>query len=82
MDNQFLTPEELLQIKNLDNSRNELISQFGIIEFDIQSLEITKEKLIDQLQQVNKSSEELGVMLQKKYGDGNVNIETGEFVKK
>ena len=82
MDNQFLTPEELLQIKNLDNSRNELISQFGIIEFDIQSLEITKEKLIDKLQQVNKSSEELGIMLQKKYGDGNVNIETGEFVKK
>ena len=81
MDKQFLTPEELKQIKDLNTSRNELVNQFGILEFDSQSLELQKEKLIDTLQKINKTSEDVGVNLQKKYGDGNVNIETGEFVK-
>ena len=81
MDKQFLTPEELKQIKDLNTSRNELVNQFGILEFDSQTLELQKQKLIDTLQEINKTSEDVGANLQKKYGDGNVNIETGEFVK-
>ena len=81
MDKQFLTPEELKQIKDLNTSRNELVNQFGILEFDSQTLELQKEKLIDTLQEINKTSADVGANLQKKYGDGNVNIETGEFVK-
>ena len=81
MDKQFLTSEELKQIKDLNITRNELVSQFGILEFDSQSLKLQKEKLINKLQKINKASEDIGADLQKKYGDGNVNIETGEFVK-
>jgi hypothetical protein len=75
-----LTPEELQTIKTLNNDRDGLITNFGILEYDIQTLELQKEQLIEKLQQLNTLSEKLGVELQNKYGDGNVNIDTGEFI--
>ena len=56
MDKQFLTPEELKQIKDLNTSRNELVNQFGILEFDSQSLELQKEKLIDNAKENDRTS--------------------------
>ena len=75
-----LTPEELQTIKTLNNDRDKLITNFGILEYDIQTLELQKEQLIEKLQRLNTLSEKLGVELQNKYGDGNVNIDTGEFI--
>lgn len=80
METKTLTPEELQIIKNLNNERNTLINQFGALEFEIQSLELQKEKLIENLQKLSEASEEIGVKLQNKYGEGNVNIDTGEFI--
>lgn len=80
METKTLTPEELQIIKDLNNERNTLINQFGALEFEIQSLELQKEKLIEILQKLSEASEEIGVKLQNKYGEGNVNIDTGEFI--
>jgi|TARA_B110000503_G_C7140444_1_gene410621 prefoldin subunit 5 len=75
-----LTVDELQSIKNLNEKRDILINQFGLLEFDIQSLELQKEELINTLQDITTLSTKLGVELQEKYGEGNVNIDTGEFI--
>jgi len=82
MEKQFLTPEELQQVNELNDKRNDIVSQFGPLEFEIQSLELRKEVLTEELNQLLKDSETLGNNLQKKYGEGNVNVETGEFIKR
>ena len=82
MEQIFLTQEELQQVTNLNAERADLITKFGTIEYDIQNLELDKEKLVSELDDLNKRSVNLGNELQVKYGEGNINIETGEFVKR
>ena len=49
MEKKVLTPEELSKLQELDNKRGQLVEQFGIIEINIQDLELQKEKLIEDL---------------------------------
>lgn len=82
MEQIFLTPEELQLINDLNLERADLISKFGNVEYEIQNLELEKDKLTEDLVNLNKRSLEVGEELQKKYGEGNINIETGEFIKR
>lgn len=82
MEQIFLTQEELQKVNNLNLERADLISKFGSIEYDIQNLELEKNLLKDNLTDLNKRSLSLGEELQQKYGEGNINIETGEFIKR
>jgi len=82
MEQIFLSQEELQQVNQLNSERADLISKFGAIEYEIQNLELDKKKLTEQLIELNKKSLQTGDELQQKYGEGNINIETGEFVKR
>lgn len=82
MEQIFLSQEELQKINQVNSERSTLISKFGNIEYEIQSLELEKEKLVEELVAINKKSIQVGDELQQKYGEGNINIETGEFVKR
>ena len=81
MDKIFLEQEELQQLKKLNEERADIVTKFGAIEVEIQNLKLQKEMLTKNLQELVKRSETLGQELQEKYGEGNINIETGEFVK-
>ena len=82
MEQIFLSQEELQKINQVNSERSNLISKFGNIEYEIQSLELEKEKLVEELVTLNKKSIQIGDELQQKYGEGNINIETGEFIKR
>jgi len=82
MEQIFLSQEELQKVNQLNSERADLISKFGAIEYEIQNLELDKQKLTEQLIDLNKKSLQTGDELQQKYGEGNINIETGEFVKR
>jgi hypothetical protein len=80
MEKKVLTPEELLKLQELDNKRGQLVEQFGIIEINIQDLELQKEQLIDELSKLKAAELDLGGLLQQKYGDGNIDLSTGEVI--
>jgi stress response protein YsnF len=82
MENKVLTPEELSKLQELNNKRGELVEKFGVIEINIQDLELQKEQLIEELSQIKKAEIEIGVLLQQKYGDVNINLSTGEFTSR
>lgn len=82
MEQIFLTQEELQKINKLNTERADLISKFGALEYELQNMKLEKENLIKELSILNKKSLETGNQLQEKYGEGNINIETGEFVKR
>ena len=80
MENQKLTQEEIQQLNTLQQKRDNLmfeLSQIGIIKLNLQSRE-------DRVKEFHKEliAEEtsVGQQLNEKYGDGNLNLETGEFV--
>jgi len=82
MEKKVLTQEELQEVKNLQVENSNLISQFGELEVVIQNLSLRKEELIVKLKELKDKEVKIGQTLQDKYGDGNIDIETGEFVSK
>ncbi len=82
MENKVLTPEELSKLQELNDRRGDLIERFGILEINIQDLELQKEQLIEELSQIKRAEVEIGALLQEKYGDVNINLSTGEIISR
>jgi len=78
MDNIILSPEELSTILDLKSKKDLLINSFGHLETEYQTKKLN---LLNQLQEINTIQEKLGVLLQQKYGEGIINLNTGTFVK-
>lgn len=76
-----LTDQEIKQIQTLQEQQSELIENFGQLEYQIQLLELQKEKLTTQLEQFNLKETELANDLNKKYGNGTINIQDGTITK-
>ena len=80
MTTKVLTQEEITQLKVIQEKRFQLTEQFGIIELRIQEYNLQKEHLVDELKKLRQEEITVGENLQKKYGDGTINLEKGEFI--
>jgi hypothetical protein len=76
-----LSQDEINELKSIQDQTNQLIVSFGQIELGIQTLEIQKNELKSKLIELKIKEDQLGQTLQSKYGNGSINIETGEFIK-
>lgn len=79
MAEQKLSPEEITQIKSIQETQEKLINSFGELEFQIQTLELQKEKLVEQLESYKTKEINLANELSQKYGNGTINVEQGIF---
>ncbi len=79
MTEQKLTPEEINEIQLIQSTQETLVGGFGELEFQIQTLELQKEKLVEQLETYKIKEKELANQLSQKYGNGTINIEQGTF---
>mgnify|MGYP006092284473 FL=1 len=69
-----LSEKELQMLKDLQTEGNELIFSLG-------QLEAQEVPLYSSVKEVQEKQDKLGKELQEKYGDGNIDLETGEFTK-
>ena len=69
-----LSEKELQTLNELQTKGNQLIFTLGQIEAQ-------KTSIFNQIQEVQTENDKIGKELQEKYGDGNINLETGEFTK-
>lgn len=81
MEEKQLSPEEVSQLKEIQSTQESLVTTFGSIEYQLQSLELQKEQVIEQLETLKQTEIEIGKVLNEKYGDGTINLETGTFIK-
>ena len=81
MEKIVLTQEELTELNQLQEQRQNITGDFGIVELRIQELELQKEKIIETLNQQQDQETQFGQKIQEKYGEGSININTGEFTK-
>ena len=80
MEKKVLTQEEIQSLKNIQNKQSLLIEQLGTLEYRILILEKEKQRLKQTLQNQLEAEEQIGKQLQQKYGDGNIDLEKGEFI--
>lgn len=88
-ESQKFTTEELKQITDLRNGHAQKINEFGQVELELlltkqrmDSLEQTKLDLRAQYISLQEQEKQLVADLNKKYGEGTVDLESGEFVPK
>ena len=81
MEKVLLEKQELDTIKEIQQTELNLVNQLGSIEYQIQTLQLQKDNLRQEIIELQIKSQKFGEDLQQKYGDGNINTETGEFVK-
>ena len=81
-----LTPEELSQIKEMQQQYNKFVFELGSVEAQFQNVLSTKElieteksKVLEDIKKLGEREKELVNGLQAKYGTGNIDIETGEI---
>jgi hypothetical protein len=77
--NQVLTQEELNILKSIREEYSNLIVNLGQIEVDLVNLLEYKESLKQTLKSIKQKETNEVDQIRKKYGDGNINLETGEF---
>ena len=76
-----LSQEEVQTLSQLQSDQQTLINSFGEVEMRIQLAEIKKDSLVEALTSLRNKEEEVGKMLQDKYGNGTIDLESGIFTK-
>lgn len=74
------TSEELELLKTLQQDLNEITFQLGHLQINKIKLEKDEIFLRDKLAELEKKELQTADDLTKKYGKGNLNIDTGEFI--
>lgn len=80
MEKKVLDQEEIQSLRNLQEKQNNLIISLGQIEYQITLFENQKRVLKENIQQLEKENADLGKILTEKYGNGNIDLETGEII--
>lgn len=81
MEKQILSQEELSKLKWLQEKNLELNAKLGSVEYQVQNLLLDKQEVVKELEGYRVRQTQISQELQDKYGDGYINIETGEFTK-
>jgi predicted HicB family RNase H-like nuclease len=76
-----LSEETLSQLKSYQKSSNELVFALGQVDFQKAIVEGQRSEVLTQLADLQEEQDKVGKKLQKEYGEGNINLETGEFTK-
>ncbi len=77
----YLTEEEKKEIIDIQTQENDYMVQLGQIEYQLQSLKQQKTTIGENLKQFEQRKTKFAQQLQDNYGEGSINIETGEFIK-
>ena len=79
MKNTKLTTEELDKLKSLKTTQEEITNSLGQIEIQKLILEGQKNEVINQFVTLQDEQSKVANGLQEKYGNGNIDTDTGEF---
>lgn len=79
MDKKVLSQEELQSLKDFQTREENLVVLFGQIAYQQQTLEEEQDKAIESKEKFDKERADFASSLTSKYGNGTINIETGEI---
>ena len=79
MDKKVLSKEELQKLKDFQSKEDNLVILFGQIAYQQHSLEEEQDRAIEEKEKFNKERLEFASNLTSRYGNGTINIDTGEI---
>ena len=79
MEGKKLLDNELQTLKGYQEGINRIIVNLGRLDLQIDTLKRDKEKLLKEYQELEVNQTKTALELQDKYGEGNIDLENGEF---
>jgi|TARA_B110000438_G_scaffold183040_1_gene174897 hypothetical protein len=79
MSSKKLSEEEVKQLKDFQLKNNEIVVALGSITLRMDALERQEESELEKFQNLQLEQNKFAQELQKNYGDGNIDLEKGEF---
>ena len=79
MENKLLEKEELQKLKDFRTKEENIILSFGQLGYQRAQLDEQEDDLLDFKKKFDKERSDFATSLTTKYGDGTINIETGEI---
>jgi hypothetical protein len=76
-----LASEELSKLQDLNSKVADIVTSLGQIEIQISLLKDNKRSLLDSFDQIQQDQDQLAKELTQKYGDGTIDMISGEFTK-
>lgn len=77
----ILEVQEIESLKKIQEEIASITQQLGEIEIQSLNLQQIKSQIIDNLSKIKASQQELGATLSSKYGQGTIDLTSGEFTK-
>jgi hypothetical protein len=74
-----LSKEEVANLKEYQEKNKNITLNLGSVDIQRAILEGQRNSILDKLADLQEESNKTAKELQKKYGDGNINLETGEI---
>lgn len=74
-----ITDEELKKVSDLKQETTQLVYSLGELQYQRLSLTLAEEELKSAIKEIKSRESKLLTDLRTKYGNVNINIETGEF---
>ena len=81
MEKTVLSKEEVEKLASLQEQQNNFVIQLGQIEYQKHLLDQQNKSIKEKIEAFENQQIQLAQDLEKKYGRGTVNLESGEFVK-
>ena len=78
---QKLSSEELEKLNSFQSRYNQIAFELGENSIQNTILENQKNDILSKLVELKKEQDTYAQTLQGKYGEGNINLDTGEFIK-
>ena len=75
-----LTEEELVILRDYQQKQNNITFNLGNVDIQKAILEGQRSVILENLANLQEASNKTAKELQEKYGDGNIDLETGEFI--
>jgi hypothetical protein len=77
----MMTEQEVTNLKETITKQEFLINNLGSIEYQINILNTQKSKTLSEIESLSETQSKLVKSLEEKYGQGTIDLETGEFIK-
>ncbi len=74
-----LSQEEIDNIKKIREDFQTLVENVGDVEVAMMNLNIKKKNYTKNLEKIQQKEQKIAEELEKKYGKGNISLETGKF---
>ena len=74
-----LSEEELKTLRDYQQTQNQITFDLGNVDIQRAILEGQRSSILDELANLQEKSNKTAKELQDKYGEGNINLKTGEF---